>query len=289
MRSRVSWVIDGREYVIIDGQRIPARIVTPREKPPQDGEKRVEVRDLRAAAEQPVVEQAQAQGNVRRGDRGEPGWWRVSRYGRRSLYYGAARPLTAREYRELYRARRSELRKDEEHQRAVRETDERTQRILSQHERALRSGVQLLQTGETQRAVVALTLAAKLNHGDPACRVHLAQARLALGHYREGGLALRRGLELQPHLVYLDLHLSDYYAEPESLNTYTDKLRTWTEQNKAGWEEYFLLGFFEFQRGAFAASHEAFARVAALRPKDDLAQSYLEITKLIDETEPVRE
>ena len=275
-------VIDGQEYVIIDGQRIPTHVAERGQDKSGDQPRRVEVRDLRKADGPTAAEQIQTRTQKPRRELEAPYWWRYPVYARHGAYYGPARRPAARELADAYRARRYELRKEEEHLRARQEMAERKQRILTQHERALRSGVQLLQTGEPQRAVVALTMAAKLNHGDPACRVHLAQARLALGHYREAAWALRRGLELQPKLIYLDLHLEEYYADADLLRNYTDKLGTWVDQTEPGWEAYFLLGFFEFQRGEFEAAHEAFARVAAARPKDELAQSYLEITRPLE-------
>jgi len=133
--------------------------------------------------------------------------------------------------------------------------------------------------GEIERAIVALTLAAKLNQADPACRIHLAQARLAQGHYLEAALALRRGLQLQPKLVYADLHLAQCYRDENALNEYTDKLVAWVRENEARPEVYFLLGFLEFQRGDFDAAHAAFERVSKAMPNDDLTGEYLGITK----------
>jgi len=160
-----------------------------------------------------------------------------------------------------------------------REMEVRKVRLLTQHEQALQSGLRLLGAAETDRAVVALTLAAKLNQADPACRIHLAQARLAQGHYLEGALALRRALQLQPNLLYADLHLDTYYKDPGALDRYTDKLAAWVAENDARPEVHFLLGFLEFQRGRFAAAHAAFTRAAEGMPQDELTQDCLRITK----------
>jgi tetratricopeptide (TPR) repeat protein len=160
-----------------------------------------------------------------------------------------------------------------------REMEVRKVRLLTQHEKALHAGLGRLKDGEIERAVVALTLAAKLNQADPACRIHLAQARLAQGHYLEAALALRRALQLQPKLVYADLHLAQCYRDEQALGEYTDKLVEWVRNNGVRPEVYFLLGFLEFQRGDFDAAYAAFERVREALPNDDLTDEYLGITK----------
>jgi tetratricopeptide (TPR) repeat protein len=160
-----------------------------------------------------------------------------------------------------------------------REMEVRKAHLLTKHEQAVMAGVRLLKQGDYKRAVVALTLAAKLNHGDPACRIHLAQARLARRQYREAGLVLRRGLQLQPKLVYADLHLDDYYKNGDEFDQYADALRKWVQEHDARSEVSFLLGFLEFQLGDFEAAHAAFKRVSRSLPDDTLTRSFLEITK----------
>jgi tetratricopeptide (TPR) repeat protein len=201
-------------------------------------------------------------------------------YGLYGDYYSRSPDEARRLIEETYRARRRIL--ELERQRRFNEADmaQRGQRLLTKHEQALSAGLQRLKAGEPERAVVALTLAAKLNQGDPACRIHLAQSRLALGHYREAGLALRRALQLQPKLVYFDLHLDRFYQKLGELDKHTDRLHEWLEKNPESPPEIrFLLGFLEFQRGEFAAAHEEFARVRKALPKDDLTRDLFEVTK----------
>jgi tetratricopeptide (TPR) repeat protein len=164
-----------------------------------------------------------------------------------------------------------------------REMEVRKAHALNKHEQALLSGLRLLKQGEYGRAVVALTLAAKLDHGDPACRIHLAQARLAQGHYRKAALALRRALQLQPKLVYLDLHLDAYYQNEGELDEYVETLDKWVQKNATHAEVYFLLGFLEFQRGNFDSAHAAFKRVAEALPYDDLTRDYVDVTRPPDD------
>jgi len=188
--------------------------------------------------------------------------------------YGARRS-SADDYIRLSEYER--LRRERDRNR--REMEVRKVRLLTQHEKALEAGLQRLKAGQTERAIVAFTLAAKLNQADPACRIHLAQARVAQGHYLEAGLALRRALQLQPRLVYADLHLKQHYAAEDALDKHTAALSEWVQQNPARPEVYFLLGFLEFQRGDFEAAHAAFERVKEAMPDDDLTREYLEVTK----------
>ncbi len=160
-----------------------------------------------------------------------------------------------------------------------REMEVRKAHLLNKHEQALRSGLRLLKRGEYEQALVALTLAAKLNHGDPACRIHLAQTRLARGHYREAGLVLRRALQLQPKLVYADLHLGKYYHQERELDQHTDDLDKWVREHATHPEVHFLLGYLEFQRGNFDRAHAAFRRANKSYNNDDLTRDFLAVTK----------
>ncbi len=161
----------------------------------------------------------------------------------------------------------------------VNDMNRRKARVLSQQEKALRLGLERLRDGEYARAVIALSLAAELDQGDPACRIHLAQARLALGHYDEAGKVLRRALQLQPKLVYADLHLERYYPTEATLDALAERLSRQVRQGGATAETLFLHGYLEFQRGRFDTAHAAFRRVSELLPKDLLTRTYLGITR----------
>jgi tetratricopeptide (TPR) repeat protein len=191
-----------------------------------------------------------------------------------SYYFGPYRSYV-RDYISLSEYERFRNQRD----RHRREMEVRKAHLLTKHEQAVAAGVQLLEQGEYERAVVALSLAAKLNQGDPACRIHLAQARLARGHYREAALALRRALQLQPQLVYADLDLDTYYQNKGELDRYADTLDQWLQEHSAPPEVHFLLGYLKFQRGDFDGAHAVFERISHVLRDDDLTRSYLDITK----------
>lgn len=168
----------------------------------------------------------------------------------------------------------------------VREAQQRKGKALDKHDEALLAGLRRLREGDYGRAIVALTLAAKLDHGDPSCRLHLAQARLAQGHYTDAGKLLRRALELQPKLVYVDMHLDDYYPKAGTLRALDAELSAHLHRVAEKGADpvmladaWFLQGFTKFQLGEFDAAYAAFRRVAESRPRDDLTRDFLDLCK----------
>src|SRR5262249_5121597 len=155
----------------------------------------------------------------------------------------------------------------------------RKTRLLTKHQQAVQAGLEKLRAGDYQRAVIALTLAAKLDQGDPACRIHLAQTRLALGHYQEAALALRRALQLQPKLAYFDMHLDQHYPAEGTTQKFREALAEWSKSNDPSAEINFLHGYLDYQAGDFAAAHQAFLLAARDLRDDDLTRDFLAITK----------
>lgn len=160
-----------------------------------------------------------------------------------------------------------------------REMAERKQRVLTKHQQAVQSGLDALKAGDFARSVVALTLAAKLDHGDPACRLHLAQARLALGQYQDAALALRRALQLQPKLVYVDANFDSYYPAALTLRQLSAALSDWQKTNDSSAEVHFLRGYVSFQCGDFDAARQSFVLASDGLPGDKLTRDFLDVTK----------
>lgn len=175
------------------------------------------------------------------------------------------------------------LREDERDQeaRAFNQADmaRRNIRLLNYHDQALQQGLDHLRAGEYQKAVLKFTMASKLNEGDPASRIHLAQARLALGHYAEAAAVLRRALQLQPKLIYADLELDSFFPEEGTLKKATQRLGEWMHDATPTAEIEFLYGFFQFQCENLDSAHRAFQRAAVGLRKDNLTHDLLEVTK----------
>jgi tetratricopeptide (TPR) repeat protein len=189
-------------------------------------------------------------------------------------------PNLERRWRELQHAERAERRLARAENRNDQAWERRKERLLDAHGHALEEGIAHLQGGRYRDAVISLTRAAELNQGDPICRIHLVQARVALGHDADAARVLRRALDLQPKLVPAMLGLGQYYPHEEEFPIHVDALAQRVSANAhASAELYFLLGFMEFQCGWLDDAYGAFCRAAQARPKDTVIQTYLDLTK----------
>lgn len=155
----------------------------------------------------------------------------------------------------------------------------RRDRLLSAHEKSVRAGVAQLRAGNARKALIALSMAAELNQGDPACRIHLMQAQVALGQNVDAAASLRRALELQPKLAYLDLDLGASFSSEEDWNKRVDDLAADVKAHGGKHDVRFLLGYLEFQRGDYDNAHREFVSAAALSPRDELTKKYLQLTR----------
>lgn len=181
--------------------------------------------------------------------------------------------------RQLYRGQRYVY--ERERGRRFNEADmqRRRERALTSSEKALRTGLGDLKAGDYEQAVVALTMATQLNQGDPASRIHLAQAQMAMGHYDEAAAALRRALQLQPNLKFIPLDLGKYYSDPDDFDQQVERLCAYVKAHPVTADVYFLLGYMEFQREDFAQANAAFQIALRGAPNDALVREYVKLTK----------
>lgn len=198
------------------------------------------------------------------------------------LWHGYAPYQVGDRFPEAYRSGRAHERYDRQRPFNERDMAARKARLLTQHEQAVDAGLRRMSAGQYPQALAAFSLAARLNHGDAACRIHLAQTQLALGRYAEAGATLRRALQLQPQLVYLDLHLGTYYSNERELELYADELASRLRVNAAEPEVYFLHGYIQFQLGNYERAHRAFSRVREVLPEDELTNEFIGLTAGMD-------
>jgi len=189
-------------------------------------------------------------------------------------------PGLADKWRKLRRTERKEQREDRASRRNERNWQRRKLHLIGQNTQAAREGVAFMREGEYRQAVISLTRATLINEADPVSRIHLAQARVALGHDAEAARVLRRALELQPKLVPMQFDLGQYYPSDEGFHGQVDALAERLADNKAATaEEFFLLGFMQFQRSRMDEAHAAFRRAERGLSKDEKLQLYLTLTK----------
>lgn len=160
----------------------------------------------------------------------------------------------------------------------VRDMSRRKDRLISASTRAVAAGLELLRSGEYERAALSLRLAADLHHGDAATRVHLAQALLATNQTSEAGLVLRRALSLQPKLAYLRFDLAADYPATGDFDRLVDNLAARLRTDGGDGDEHFLLGFMRFQQGRTRDSAAAFRDAHRAGVRDDAIGKYLELT-----------
>jgi tetratricopeptide (TPR) repeat protein len=195
------------------------------------------------------------------------------------VFMNLSDPNAVQNWRRWQRAQRDEdwLAREQWRQRTG--FERRRIQLIRANQAAVEEGLQLMRAGDYRGASIAFSRAAEMDHGDPACRLRLAQARLALGHDREATEALRRALELQPKLVPMRLGLEQYYPSPVEFAQHVDALAQRLARRAAPGEAQFVLGFMEFQRGRYDEAYAAFQKAARMRPQDDAIQAYLVLTK----------
>lgn len=189
-------------------------------------------------------------------------------------------PNVARRWRELERAKFNEARR----QRVIEKYDDAWERrklnLRAANQLATSDGLALLRAGQYREAVLLFTEAADYNQSDATSRLHLAQARLALGHDDEAAAALRRALELRPHLVPQMLKLAEQLPSQAEFDGHVDALARRVKATSAASADLcFLLGFMEFQRRHYDAAYAAFQRADARRPGDERTEKYLSVCK----------
>lgn len=108
----------------------------------------------------------------------------------------------------------------------ARDMSARRERIYARADRSLEQGLEQLYRGEYPSAAMTFRLAAELDQGDPAARIHLAQALLMTRRYDEAGRHLRRALSLQPKLVFVASDWSPYFGRQADWTQALEVLRS---------------------------------------------------------------
>jgi len=148
-------------------------------------------------------------------------------------------------------------------------------KLLRNRDDALKAGLLAFRSGRYDRAADFFLLACELDCGDPASRLHAAQALFALGQFRDAVSLVRRAFELQPKLVWLKFDLRSDYGNPRDFESQVQRLRTCLRRRPKWADGWLLLGYQLLYSGRRAEAHEAFSKAAALNPADTLARRFL--------------
>lgn len=159
---------------------------------------------------------------------------------------------------------------------------QREQRVLRNQNRATEAGLRQLRAGDYRKAVVAFRLAENLDQGDPACRIHLGHALMALGRYERGGAAVRRALSLQPKLVMIPFDLASHDQSDAAFERHVARMNRTLAAGRHGGDAYFLQGYVAFSRGEYDAAAAAFENAARRGRIDDALSSFLNLVADLD-------
>ena len=151
---------------------------------------------------------------------------------------------------------------------------------LNSYLKAMELGAASVRDGDYGAAARQFILAAKLNQGDAASRLHAVHALTALGHYTDAVPALRRALQLQPRLVYLPLDIRGEYGRPTDFATHLRKLTEAAEQNPNDAGLWLLLGYYQFFCGSRPEAVRSLRRAAQLAPDDAAAGRLFQAARL---------
>jgi len=162
---------------------------------------------------------------------------------------------------------------------------EQTERGLRSYLTAMHGGQEAFRQADYDVAARQYMLAAKLNQGDAASRLHCVHAFTALGHYAEAVPALRRALQLQPKLVFLPLDIRDEYGAAGDFDAHLQQLTGAAQEPGTDAGLWLLLGYYQFFSGRGSEAVASLEKAAALAPKDSAVGTLLEAARL---SAPVR-
>jgi tetratricopeptide (TPR) repeat protein len=147
----------------------------------------------------------------------------------------------------------------------------RTERLLHSRDEALKAGLDAFVHGQYDQAADCFMLGTELDHGDPASRIHAAQALIALEQFEEAVPLIRRALSLQPRLIRQKFDLRQDYGAPNDFYQQIDSLKKFLAANPNWQDGYVLLGYEFLYSGQRAEAHSVLGRAVSLDPTDTLA------------------
>ncbi len=146
--------------------------------------------------------------------------------------------------------------------------------------KAMERGGVAFRNGDYGGAARQFILAAKLNQGDPASRLHAVHALTALGHYADAVPALRRALQLQPRLLYLPLDIRSEYGRPGDFATHLAALSAAAKAEPGDADVWLLLGYYQFFSGSGPEAVRSLRRAAQLSPDDKAVNELYQAARL---------
>lgn len=138
---------------------------------------------------------------------------------------------------------------------------------LASYRAALAAGQESLQRGDYDTAARGFILAARLNQGDPASRVHAANACIGMGRWTEAAALLRRAFELQPNIAFLPIDLRREFTRGD-FDDRIAAIRSAIETSPQDADLRGLLGYMQLFSGQFREAVATLSEAARLAPDD---------------------
>ena len=168
----------------------------------------------------------------------------------------------------------------------TRQSKKRTKRLLESHRKMMSQGLAAFAKGDYERARSAFVLAADMNHGDAASRIHAAHGCFALGRYGQAVRWLREAFHLEPRLCDLPYDIRTDYGDPKDFEAQLSALKGSIAALPDEPDPLILLGYVSFYAGQRAEAHDALVQ-ARRRLGDQAAKDHL-VTTLVKASEPSR-
>lgn len=146
---------------------------------------------------------------------------------------------------------------------------------------AMSNGLQAFRNGNYSAAARNFIRAARQNQGDPASRIHLTHALIALGRYHEALPGLRRAFQLQPKIVYLAMDIRKDYGPNTDFEKHLAALRRAAEAEPNDPALWLLLGYAQFYSGRETEALVSLERANELTPGDYVTEALLDAATLI--------
>jgi hypothetical protein len=146
---------------------------------------------------------------------------------------------------------------------------------------AMDEGVGLYREGEYAAALRDFILAAKLDNGDSASRLHAAYCLVAIGNYDDAVLMVRRALQLQSRLPYLALDIPAEYGVKVDFDAHLQRLEEAAKESPDDPGLWMLLGFYHYFSGRSAEAVEDLTKARQLAPADTIISDLLQAARLL--------
>src|SRR5439155_8479658 len=129
-------------------------------------------------------------------------------------------------------------------------------------------GLDAMRVGDYESAVIRLLGAAELNQGDAAARIHAGHALFAVGRYTDAAFLLRRGIELQPSLVFERFDPRDDFGRQADFENQLDALRQYVDAHPDNAGARTLLGYLVYYTEGPTKARPLLEKTPELAPDD---------------------